>query len=145
MSDQTEAIERLLADYNRHDGAAFASHFTEDGVLRFVVGGEIAKGREEIQAAMEEVWRAIPDWKLAPRDLHDCGADAVWLPWTITGTIEGEFRGIPPTHRRFEMLGCSHFTFGANNLVVQDDVYHDALTLLGALGVLPDPEATQSA
>ena len=144
MSDRTQAIERLLADYNRHDGAAFASHFTEDGVLRFVVGGEIAEGREQVQAAMEEVWRAVPDWKLEPRGLYDCG-EAVWLAWTITGTNEGEWRGIPPTQRRFEMLGCSHFTFAANGLVAQDDVYHDALTLLGALGVLPDPEATQSA
>ena len=144
MSDRTEAIERLLADYNRHDGAAFASHFTEDGVLRFVVGGEIAEGREQVQAAMEEVWRAVPDWKLEPRGLYDCG-EAIWLAWTVSGTIEGEFRGIPPTHRRFEMFGCSHFTFAANDLVAQDDVYHDALTLLGALGVLPDPEATQPA
>ena len=144
MSDRTEAIERLLADYNRHDGAAFASHFTEDGVLRFVVGCEIAEGREQIQAAMEEVWRAVPDWRLEPRGVYDCG-EAVWLAWTVTGTVEGEFRGIPPTQRRFEMLGCSHFTFAANGLVAQDDVYHDALTLLGALGVLPEPEATQPA
>lgn len=144
MSDRAEAIERLVADYNRHDGAAFASHFTEDGVLRFVVGGEIAEGRERIQAAMEEVWRAVPDWTLVPGGLYDCG-EAVWLAWTITGTIEGEFRGIPPTHRRFEMLGCSHFTFAANRLVAQDDVYHDAFTLLRALGVLPEPEATQPA
>jgi hypothetical protein len=144
MTDRTEAMERLLADYNRHDGAAFASHFTDDGVLRFVVGGEIAEGRDQIQAAMEEVWRAIPDWKLEPRGQYDCG-NAVWLAWTITGTIEGEFRGMPPTHRGFEMLGCSHFTFAANDFVAQDDVYHDALTLLGAFGALPDPEATQPA
>ena len=144
MSDRTEAIQRLLADYNRHDGAGFASHFTEDGVLRFVVGGEIAEGREQIQAAMEEVWRAVPDWKLEPRGLYDC-EEAVWLAWTISGTHEGEFKGIPPTHRRFEMLGCSHFTFAADGLVARDDVYHDALTLLGAFGVLPDPEATQPA
>jgi steroid delta-isomerase-like uncharacterized protein len=144
MSDRKEAVERLLADYNRHDGAGFASHFAEGGVFRQVVGGEIAEGREQIQASMEEVWRAIPDWKLEPRGLYDCG-DAVWLAWTITGTLEGEFRGIPPTHRHFEMLGCSHFTFAADGSIAQDDVYHDALALLSALGVLPGPEATQPA
>jgi steroid delta-isomerase-like uncharacterized protein len=144
MSDRTEAIERLLADYNRHDGGGFASHFAEDGVLRFVVGGETAEGREQIQKTMEEVWRAVPDWKLEPRGLYDCG-EAVWLAWTITGTSEGAFRGIPPTRRRFEMLGCSHFSFAADGSVAQDDVYHDAITLLGALGVLPEPEATEPA
>jgi steroid delta-isomerase-like uncharacterized protein len=144
MSDRAEALERLLADYNRHDGAAFASHFTEDGVLRFVVGGEIAEGRGQIQAAMEEVWRAVPDWKLEPRGVYDCG-EAVWLAWTVTGTVEGEFRGTPPTHRSFEMLGCSHFRFAADGLVAQDDVYGDTLTFFSAIGLLPDPEATQSA
>jgi steroid delta-isomerase-like uncharacterized protein len=144
MGDRSQTIERVLADYNGHDGAGFASHFAEDGVLRFVVGGEIAEGREQIQAAMEEVWRAVPDWKLEPRGLYDCG-EAVWLAWTISGTHEGDFRGIPPTHRRFEMLGCSHFAFAADGSIAQDDVYHDALTLLGALGVLPDAEATQPA
>lgn len=144
MSDRKEIIERLLADYNRHDGAGFASHFAEDGVFRQVVGGQIAEGRQQIQATMEEVWRAVPDWKLEPRGVYDCG-EAVWLAWTITGTVEGEFRGIAPSHGRFEMLGCSHFTFAADGSVAQDDVYHDALALLRALGVLPEPEPTQPA
>ena len=144
MSGRTETIERLLAAYNRHDGAGFASYFAEDGVLRFIATREIAEGREQIQATMEEVWRAFPDWTLESRGLYDCG-DAAWLAWTITGTHEGEFRGIPPTHRRFEMLGCSHFTLAADGLVAQDDVYHDSATILRALGVLPEPEPTQSA
>jgi steroid delta-isomerase-like uncharacterized protein len=142
MSDQKETIERLLVAYNRHDGAGFASCFAEDGVFRHIATGEIAEGREQIQAAMEEVWRAFPDWTLESRGLYDCG-DAAWLAWTITGTHEGEFRGIPPTHRRFEMLGCSHFTLAADGLVAQDDVYHDSATMLRALGLLPEPEATQ--
>jgi steroid delta-isomerase-like uncharacterized protein len=144
MSDRKQTIDRLLADYNRHDGTAFASHFTEDGVLRFVVGVEVHKGREKIAAAMEEVWRAIPDWKLDVRQHYDCG-DAVWLAWIITGTHEAEFRGLQPTHRRFEMLGCSHFTFAADGLVAQDDVYNDAVTLWRAIGMLPEPEASQPA
>jgi hypothetical protein len=41
------------------------------------------------------------------------------------------------------MLGCSHFTFAADGSIAQDDVYHDAVTLLRALGVLPEPEAAQ--
>jgi steroid delta-isomerase-like uncharacterized protein len=144
MSDRKDTVERLLADYDRHDGPAFASHFAEDGVLHFVVGSEINDGREKIASAMEEVWRAIPDWKLEPRGLYDCG-DAVWVAWTISGTHEGEFRGLQPTHRHFEMLGCSHFTFTRDGLVARDDVYHDAVTLMQAVGMLPEPETSQPA
>ncbi len=144
MSDRKQAVERLLADYNRHDGAAFASHFAEDGVFRHVVGGEVHRGRDQIAATMEEVWRAVPDWTLESRGLYDCG-EAVWLAWTITGTHEGEFRGMPRTGRRFEMLGCSHFTFAASGQIAQDDVYHDAVTLMRALGMLPEAEPAESA
>jgi steroid delta-isomerase-like uncharacterized protein len=143
MSDRKGTIERALAAYNRHDGTGFAECFTENGVLRPVATGEMAEGREQIKAMMEEVWRAFPDWTLDSRGLYDCG-DAVWVAWTITGSHEGEFRGIPPTHRRFEMPGCSHFTLAADGLIAQDDVYHDSATVLRALGVLPEPEATQA-
>jgi len=143
MSDRKETIERCLAAYNRHDGAGFASCFAEDGVFRHATG-EIAEGREQIQAMMEGVWRAFPDWTLASRGLYDCG-DATWLAWTITGTHKGELRGIPPTHRRFEMLGCSHFTLAADGFIAQDDVYYDSATMLRQLGLLPEPEATQPA
>jgi len=145
MSDQKEAIERCLAVYNRHDGPGFASCFAEDGVLRHPndeIG--IAEGREQIQAMMEGVWRAFPDWTLTSRGLYDCG-DAAWLAWTITGTHKGEFRGIPPTHRRFEVLGCSHFTLAADGFIAQDDVYFDSATMLRQLGLLPEPEAAQRA
>jgi steroid delta-isomerase-like uncharacterized protein len=142
MSDRREIVERWLADYNRHDGAAFASYFAETGVMRHIVGGEIHEGREQIQTVMEEAWRAVPDWNLELRGLYDCG-EAVWLAWTITGTHEGEFRGLQPTQRHLEMLGCSHVTFGADGLIARDDVYHDAVTLMRTIGMLPEPEATQ--
>lgn len=144
MSDRREIIESWLAAYNRHDGVAFASYFAEDGVFRHIVGGEDYTGRDQIAATMEEVWRAVPDWKLELRGLYDCG-EAVWLAWTITGTHEGEFRGLQPTHRHLEMLGCSHLTFGADGLIARDDVYHDAVTLMRVLGMLPEAEATQPA
>jgi len=145
MSDLKETIERCLAVYNRHDAAGFASFFAEDGVLRHTNNDdETAEGREQIQRMMEGAWRAFPDWTLASRGLYDCG-DAIWLAWTITGTHKGEFMGIPPTDRRFEMLGCSHFTFAADGFIAQDDVYWDSATMLRQLGLLPEPEAAQRA
>lgn len=144
MADRKEIIECWLAAYNRHDGDEFASYFTEDGVFRHVLAGEVHQGRDQIQATMEEAWRAFPDWTLETRARCDCG-DMAWLAWTITGTHEGEFRGIPPTHRRLEMLGCSHLTFAADGLIAQDDIYHDAVTMMRVLGLLPEPEATQPA
>ena len=144
MSDRKETIERCVADYNRHDGAAFASYFSENGVLRVVATGEVNEGREQIQTGAEERWRWF-DYTLEPRGFYECGKD-LWLDWTLTGTHVGEVMGIPPTYRRVEgLLGCSHYTFGADGLIVQDVVYFDSATMLRQLGLLPELEAAQRA
>jgi steroid delta-isomerase-like uncharacterized protein len=138
MGDLKETVERLLTAYNRHDAAGFASYFAEDGVLRVVATGEVNEGREQIEAAADERWRVL-DYTLAPRGLYECGQD-VWLEWTMTGTHVGELNGIPPTHLRVEgLLGCSHFTFGADGLIARDLVYFDSATMLRQLGLLPEP------
>ena len=144
MSDRKETIERALAVYNRHDGAGFASYFAPDGVLRVAATGEVYEGREQIQAGLEELWHAF-DYTLEPRGLYECG-DEAWLEWKLTGTHVGELMGIPPTHLRVEgLLGCSHFTFGADGLIAEDLVYFDLATMLRQLGVLPELEPTQPA
>jgi steroid delta-isomerase-like uncharacterized protein len=144
MSDRKEAVEQMLAAYNRHDAAGFASYFAEDGVLRVVATGEVNEGRDEIAAGADERWRAL-DYTLEPRGLYECGED-VWLEWTMTGTHVGELMGLPATHLRVEgLLGCSHYTFGADGLIASDLVYFDLVTMLRQLGLLPEVEATQPA
>jgi len=70
----------------------------------------------------------------------------MWLEWTLTGTDVGGVMGNPPTHRRVEgLLGCSHYTFGADGLIAQDLVYFDSATMARQLGLLPEPEAAQRA
>ena len=141
MSDHKETIERALAVYNRHDAAGFASYFAEDGVMRVVATGEVSEGRGQIRAAREETWRAL-DYTLETRGIYECGEE-VWSEWTLSGTHVGEMMGIPATHLRVEgLLGCSHFTFGADGLIASDLVYFDLATMLRQLGLLPEPEAT---
>src|SRR5690606_9152539 len=95
MGDASKMIERCLAAYNRHDAAAFAEYFAEDGVLHIVALGESSEGREAIQAVCEQRWQAL-DYTLETRRIYDCG-DAVWLAWTMTGTHIGEMAGFPAT------------------------------------------------
>jgi steroid delta-isomerase-like uncharacterized protein len=144
MSDRKETVERLLAAYNRHDAAGFASYFAEDGVFHVVALGEVNEGREQIAARVAERWRAL-DYTLDVRGLYECGED-VFLEWTMTGTHVGELMGVPATHLRVEgLLGCSHFTFGADGLIARDVVYFDLATMLRQLGLMPEPEASQPA
>ena len=143
MSDLQGNVERCLAVYNRHDAAAFAECFAEDGVLHVIATGEINEGRDQIRTGADERWRML-DYQLAPRGVYSCGQD-VWLEWTLNGTHIGEAMGIPATHRRVECLGCSHFTFDADGLIVRDLVYVDLAAILRQIGVLPELEAASTA
>jgi steroid delta-isomerase-like uncharacterized protein len=143
MNSPTETIQRCLAAYNRHDAAEFASAWIETGTLRHVATGRMGEGRDQIQAGAEERFHAFPDWHLDLHGLYQCGKHA-WLAWTISGTHEGEYLGIPATHRRFEVQGCSHITFAPDGLFASDDVYFDLGAWLGQLGLLPDLAAARS-
>jgi steroid delta-isomerase-like uncharacterized protein len=144
MGHTTESIHRCIAAYNRHDAADFAASWTEGGVLRVMASGPVYEGRDQIEAGALERFRAFPDWHLHLHGVYECGEHA-WLEWTVTGTHKGEFFGIPPTHRPFEVAACSHMTFAPDGLFASDDVYFDMATLLRQLGLFPDLEASQSA
>lgn len=83
-------------------------------------------------------FRAFPDWHLERRNTYDFGDTVRIIEWTGTGTHQGEFTGIPPTHRSIEMLGCSIFTLGADGFIGEEVAYTDAATVLRQLGVLPN-------
>ena len=70
MSEATKMIERCLAAYNRHDAAAFAAYFADDGVLHVVALEESAEGRDAIQAATEQRWLSLA-YTLETRGLYD--------------------------------------------------------------------------
>ena len=141
MPEPNQTIERCLSAYNTHDAVSFAAAWTEAGVLR-VANGDVFQGREQIQAGAEDRFRAFPDWHLELHRLHEAG-DHVWLEWTISGTHEGEFMGIPATHRRFAVDGCSHMTMDPSGLIAEDVVYFDTGTYLSQIGLLPEPETAQ--
>lgn len=134
-----EAFQALVDEtWNCHDAAALAMRFAEDGVMRTVATGETARGRDEIRALAEGRLRAFPDWHLDVTDAFGVGG-RICAELTLTGTHEGEFQGIPPTHRRIELELCSAFTVNAEGLAERESIYFDSATLLRQLGLLPQP------
>ena len=122
---------------NTHDPARVASFFAVDGRQRRVATGEAATGRDAIRLAMAETFRGFPDLRVDVRDLFAAGA-RMCVEVTMTGTHQGEWRGVPPTNRRIEVELCLVFRFGADGLVEQETVYGDASTMLRQLGLVPE-------
>ena len=73
MSEIRTLVDGVRAAWNNHDAPGFAAQFSEDAVLRFMPTGEVAHGREQIQAFAEAQLRAFPDWHIEARSAYDCG------------------------------------------------------------------------
>ena len=140
LQEEKVTLGGVLAAYNRHDAAAFAACFAPDGIVRIVPTGDSAQGREQIEALMEPDFHAFPDSQIERRDVYDC-ARGTWVEWTITGTHAAEFMTHPPTHRGFELFGCSRFTFTHDGLVAEEALYFDPVTILRQLGLMHRDQA----
>lgn len=96
-------------------------------------------GREGFKVGLAMVRAAFPDWTSIPADLVVEG-DRVAGRWTVTGTHEGDFMGIPATGRSITMAEAGVLRFEDGRLVELWRVA-DELALLRQLGVLPTPTA----
>jgi steroid delta-isomerase-like uncharacterized protein len=138
-------VDGVRAAWNNHDALGFAAQFSEDGVLRIIATGDVLHGREQLQAVAEAYLRAFPDLQLERRSTYNCGEAVCIIEATLRASHEGEFMGIPATHRSVELLTCSIFTLGADRLLGEESVYFDGATLLRQLGVLLESADAQPA
>lgn len=106
---------------------AFQSPDVPDGELQ---------GREAFEAYLRDVRSAFPDWQVVTDDLL-AGDGLIMKEWTVTGTHEGEYNGIPPTGREIEINGM------AKDIITDDKVqegrlYYNTQDMAEQLGLTED-------
>ena len=131
-------VDQVVAAWNAHDPTGFAAQFSEDALTRVIATGDVRHGREQHLAFAQAYLRAFPDLQIGRRNTYECGEAACIIESTFRATHQGEFIGIPPTHRSVELFTCSIFTLGADRLLAGEVVYFDTTTLLRQLGVIPE-------
>jgi steroid delta-isomerase-like uncharacterized protein len=89
--------------------------------------------REGFKAAIQEVRAAFPDLKVTIEDSVAVD-DKVWVRVTCTGTHRGQFKGLPPTGRHFEMTEI-HIARFENGKGVEHWSIADMPRLMEQLGV----------
>lgn len=89
--------------------------------------------REGFKAAIQEVRKAFPDLKVAIEDSVAVG-DKVWMRVTCRGTHLGQFKGLSPTRRRFEITEI-HVARFENGVAVEHWGVADTSRLMEQLGV----------
>lgn len=113
-------------------------HFTDvlqdpsicDAIYAPTLAQAIKHGAERLKVVWSAACYMTVDEMLAE-------TDRVMVRWTFYGTQQGEFAGLPPTHRPVSYVGVNIFRIADGKIVEIWDLL-DGLSLWQQLGVLPE-------
>ena len=91
-------------------------------------------GRDAILESYRQLFETFPDWEFSGQELIIDGA-RVAQSFSATATLEGEFMGLPPTHRRCQIEGVRIYEM-KDGLIQSEKRMYDFTGLLIQLGVL---------
>jgi len=102
-----------------------------------VEGQTLSQNRQEFTQTMAMILNAFPDFH---QTIHDWIAekDKVVARWTIQGTQQGEYLGIPPTGKQINATGIDIFRV-VDGRMEEHWVELDMLGTMQQLGVVPMP------
>jgi steroid delta-isomerase-like uncharacterized protein len=103
--------------------------------------GEI-RGADTIKGEIEYFHSAVPDLTYTVEDQVAEG-DKVVSRYTVSGTHQGEFFGVPGTGNRIEMTGINIDRFDESGKLVEEWPEYDLLGAMKQIGAIP--EAAQQA
>lgn len=136
-SDELKDLERRFFDemLNRGELSAGDDLFASDSVDYAGFPGQ-APGREGFKQAVVMMHQAFPDIHYTIEDMVAEG-DRIATRWTLRGTHQGEFFGIPATGNQVSVEGIHILRFVDGQIVECWEVW-DQLSMLRQLGALPD-------
>jgi len=131
--EMTDFLARRDEIWRQHDVEALTAHHAEDGEVESPVGG-IVKGRAAIQNIYKGWFSSFPDVECFTEHLLINGDRAAQFVKMI-GTQNGDFCGLAPTGRRFEVR-CAFLFFFAGEKIAKEIRIYDFTGMLLQLGVL---------
>ena len=126
-------IGRRTAAWVARDAAALAATHAPAGVVTSPTGG-VLEGRDEIERIYRLWLTAFPDVVIEPIDLLIDGNRVVQIG-RIVATHSGDFFGLAPTGRRFEVQVALLMTV-QDGLVTDERRIYDFTGVLVQIGVL---------
>ena len=133
-----EVIEEV---WNRGNLAAVDRYFAPDYVDHTPFPGQ-GPGPEGYRQVVTAIRDAFPDLHLTLGDILGEG-DKVAFRYTMEGTHQGHFMGMPPTGKPFSVTGMI-IARVADGKAVERWANLDTLSLMQQLGAIPSPEQAQA-
>jgi steroid delta-isomerase-like uncharacterized protein len=100
--------------------------------------GEI-RGADTIKGEIEYFHSAVPDLTYTVEDQVAEG-DKVVSRYTVSGTHQGEFFGVPGTGNRIEMTGINIDRFDESGKLIEEWPEYDLLGAMKQIGAIPEPQ-----
>lgn len=119
--------------WQRHDSASLAMDHAEDGEVESPISGKL-KGRSAIEKVYIQWFSSFPDVEYATEHLLIDRNSAVQIV-KMAGMQKGDFCGLEPTGRPFEVRCAFYFSFAKDKIAREIRVY-DLTGVLVQLGVL---------
>jgi steroid delta-isomerase-like uncharacterized protein len=144
-AEENKRISRRVADEGFSQGNVDV--FDELVAENFVnhdpaVPPDLPPGREGLKALARFYRSAFPDTQLTVEDQIAEG-DRVVSRYTVRGTHQGEFAGVPPTGKQVTVTGITIDRIEGGQIVESWNEFSQ-LGLLQQLGVVPEQAATQA-
>jgi steroid delta-isomerase-like uncharacterized protein len=132
-SDIATLLERHHEAFARHDADALALQHVSDGTFESPAVGFV-RGREAIAQVYRYWFRAFPDMRFTwTPPLID--GDRAALFWTLEGTIDGPFFGVPNPGTQVKASGAALYTFRDDGIVSAAHIFDFSAVLMKA-GIL---------
>jgi steroid delta-isomerase-like uncharacterized protein len=119
--------------WQRHDYATLTSNHAENGEVDSPLWGKVI-GRDDIRNTYVQWFSSFPDAEYNTEHLLIDGNNAAQFI-KMSGTQEGEFCGLAPTGKKFEMRCAFLFSFADGKIAREIRIYEFTGILL-QLGVL---------
>jgi steroid delta-isomerase-like uncharacterized protein len=132
-------VEEHVQQENQHDLDGIMATFGEDAWYEDEAIGEHHEGRDSVRDYYDDLLHALPDFHIDINRRH-VTEDHVILEVTISGTHEGNWRGLPGTGQEVEWDTCAVFAFDDQNKLAGERIYYDRASLLRQLGIFHEPE-----
>lgn len=97
-----------------------------------VSGGAV--GPSAYRRQVERFMKGLPDLKVTVDDTVS-EEDKLVVAWTVTGTHQGEFLGVPPTNKKVSFSGITINQI-ADGKIIESTVIWDGLGLLEQFGIV---------
>ena len=125
---------RWIQAFNEQDWAAESACRTAD-YRAHTSGVPVPLDAAGWDGFMRTFTAAFPDAKIVIEDSVSEG-DTVASRWTITGTHQGDFQGVPPTGRPITMKGID-FSRVVDGRIAEHWAQFDVLAVMQQIGALP--------